>query len=334
MASGPLAVRLEKGGVITGVVREGDGNRPIAAARVGVESGVSTPEGWSAEAMRNEAVTDAEGRFRLEGIGRAPVRLSARARGFGRAERAGVRAGASVELFLFPGATLAGAVRDNGGRPMKGATVRAVGDTSWNAPPTERTDERGEFELAGFPAGEYTVVAREGGRAPGIASVVVEPGGEAAVSLTVSDGGYVTGRIVDAAGRPLAGRVRLEVFEDRGLPALRATASPPRRGPTAPSPSVRCPSARSASASPRRVTRRGAWRRSFPPGAAPSTSATWRSTPGSRSGAGCGTGREAPSAAPPCAPWGRSRERPAKPRPRAGPTVVLTSAASGPGATR
>ncbi len=218
VASGPLAVRLEKGGVITGVVREGDGNRPIAGARVAVESGLSTPEGWSAEATRNEAVTDAEGRFRLEGIGRAPVRLSARARGFGRAERSGVRAGASVELFLFPGATLAGAVRDDGGRPVKGATVRAVGDTSWNAPPTERTDERGEFELAVFPPGEYTVVAREGGRAPGIASVVVEPEGEATVSLTVSDGGYATGRIVDAAGRPLAGRVRLEVFDDRGLP--------------------------------------------------------------------------------------------------------------------
>ena len=218
VASGPLAVRLERGGVITGVVREGDGNRPIAAARVTVESDLATPEGWPAEATRNEAVTDAKGRFRLEGIGRAPVRLSARARGFGRAERSGVRAGTSVELFLFPGATLAGAVRDDGGRPVKGAVVRAAGDTSWNAPPAERTDERGEFEMAGIPPGEYTVVAREGGRAPGIAAVVVEPGGEATVALTVSDGGYVTGRIVDAAGRPLPGRVRLEVFEDRGLP--------------------------------------------------------------------------------------------------------------------
>jgi protocatechuate 3,4-dioxygenase beta subunit len=218
VASGPIAVRLERGGVITGVVREGEGNRPIAAARVAVESNLSTPEGWSAEATRNETVTDAEGRFRLEGIGRAPVRLSARARGLGRAERSGVRAGASVELFLFPGSTLAGTVRDDGARPVKGATVRAAGDTSWNAPPAERTDERGEFELAGIAPGEYTVVAREGGRAPGIASVVVEPEGEATVSLTVSDGGYVTGRIVDPTGRPLPGRVRLEVFEDRGLP--------------------------------------------------------------------------------------------------------------------
>ena len=30
VASGPLAVRLEKGAAITGVVREGEGNRPIA----------------------------------------------------------------------------------------------------------------------------------------------------------------------------------------------------------------------------------------------------------------------------------------------------------------
>ena len=224
VASGPLAVRLERGGVIAGTVREGDGNRAIAAARVTVESDLPTPEGWPAEATRNEAVTDGEGRFRLEGIGRGPVRLSARARGLGRAERSGVRAGTSVELFLFPGATLAGTVRDDGARPVKGALVRAAGDTEWNAPPAERTDDRGEFEMAGIPPGEYTVVAREGSRAPGIAPVVVAPGSEAAVSLTVSDGGYVTGRIVDPTGRPLPGRVRLEVFEDRGLPGFASDA--------------------------------------------------------------------------------------------------------------
>ena len=36
VASGPLAVRLEKGGSITGVVREGRGSRPVAGARVSV----------------------------------------------------------------------------------------------------------------------------------------------------------------------------------------------------------------------------------------------------------------------------------------------------------
>jgi protocatechuate 3,4-dioxygenase beta subunit len=220
VASGPLVVRLEKGGVITGVVRDGDGNRPVPGARVAVDGGLTLPSAWSQEATRNEATTDAAGRFRLEGIGRAPVTLAARAPGFGRAERKDVRAGARIELFLFSGASLAGVVRNDGGRPVEGAVVRAEGDQSWGAPPPERTDARGEFFMAGVQPGEYTVVAREGGRAPGIATVVVEPEGEATTSLTVSDGGCATGRIVGAGGRPLAGRVRVEVFDERGLPTF------------------------------------------------------------------------------------------------------------------
>ncbi len=220
VASGPLAVRLEKGGIVTGVVREGEGSRPVAGARVAVEGGPRAPGSWSDDLTRNETKTDAEGRFRLEGIGRAPVTLAARARGFGRAERADVRAGASVEFFLFPGASLAGFVQDDAGRPVGGAVIRAEGDRSWVAPPAERTDARGAFRVSAVLPGEYTVVARVGGRAPGIAAVVVETEGEAFVPLTVSDGGYATGRIVDAESRPLAGRVRVEVFGERSLPAF------------------------------------------------------------------------------------------------------------------
>jgi carboxypeptidase family protein len=220
VASGPLAVRLERGGVVTGVVRDGEAKRPVAGARVEVVGDGSLASTWSHEAARNETVTDAAGHFRLEGIGRSPVRIAARARGFGRAERNDVRPGASVEVFLFPGASLSGVVRDDAGRPVAGAEVRAEGDQSWGAPPPERSDARGEFRLDGVPPGEYTVVAREGARAPGIAVAVVEPGGEATVSLTVSDGGYAVGRIVDAEGRPVAGQVRVESWNGRSLPGF------------------------------------------------------------------------------------------------------------------
>ena len=71
VASGPLAVRLEKGGSIRGVVREGRGNRPVAGARVSVSRSLPVTGGWEDEATRNETTTDAEGRFRLDGIGRA-----------------------------------------------------------------------------------------------------------------------------------------------------------------------------------------------------------------------------------------------------------------------
>ena len=221
VASGPLAVRLERGGVVTGVVRDADGRRPIAGARVAVGGGLALPGDWQEDATRNEVTTDSAGHFRLEGIGRSPQTVTARAPGFGPAERQGVRSGERLEIFLFPGATLAGVVRDDAGRPVKGAVVRAEGGGLWSpSPPAERTDAQGGFTMPGVQPGDYVVVAREGGRAPGIATVVVEPEVEARVQLVLSDGGFVTGRIVDEAGRPLAGRVRAEVFEDRGLPSF------------------------------------------------------------------------------------------------------------------
>jgi protocatechuate 3,4-dioxygenase beta subunit len=221
VASGPLAVRLEKGGAVTGVVAEADGNRPVAGARVSVDQWLVLPRDWEEDATRNETTTDARGRFRLEGIGRKPVTIAARAPGFARAERHPVRAGDRVEIFLFPGATLSGTVRDEAGKSMKGAVVRAEGGGLWSAaPPAERTDAQGAFVMSGVEPGDYVVVAREGARAPAIATVVVEPEVDAGVQVTLSEGGFATGRIVDDSGRPLAGRVRVETFEDHGLPAF------------------------------------------------------------------------------------------------------------------
>jgi protocatechuate 3,4-dioxygenase beta subunit len=221
VASGPLGVRLEQGGAITGVVREADGKRPVGGARVEVGGGLALPGDWQEDAARNQVTTDAAGRFRLEGIGRSPQTVTARAQGFGPAERTGVRSGERVEIFFFPGATLAGTVRDDAGRPVKGAVVRAEGGGLWSAsPPAERTDAQGAFTMPGVQPGDYVVVAREGGRALGIVTVVIEPETEASVQVVLSDGGFVTGRIVDEAGRPLSGRVRAEVFEERGLPSF------------------------------------------------------------------------------------------------------------------
>ena len=218
VASGPLAVRLERGGSITGVVREGRTRRPVVGARVSMGAGIAATGGWAEEATRNETTTDAEGRFGLDGIGRTPANVVVRAPGFDLVATE-ARQGDRVEIYLFPGATLSGTVRDDEGRPVKGAAVQAESHRSRIAPPTERTDARGEFLMPGIRPGEYTVVAREGGLAPGIAAVVVEPETEARVEVLLSEGGFVTGRIVDPDTRPLAGRVRLETIDGQRIAA-------------------------------------------------------------------------------------------------------------------
>ena len=216
---GKLTIRLERGGTISGVVLDGDSKAPVPGARVSREAGLPPPSDWEEQAARDESVTDAKGSFRLDGIGRGPVTLVARATGYGPGRREGVRAGSRSELFLFPGSTLTGTVRDEAGRPVKGATVRLQGD-GWLTPaPAETTDARGAFTVAGVEPGEYVVVAREGARAAAIDTVIVPPRSEASVELTLGAGGFASGRVVDGAGKALAGaRVRVLSFEDRGLP--------------------------------------------------------------------------------------------------------------------
>ncbi|HYN05449.1 MAG TPA: carboxypeptidase regulatory-like domain-containing protein, partial [Vicinamibacteria bacterium] len=68
VTSGPVSVRLKEGGSITGVAREGRGSRPLPDVRVSVARSVPVTGGWEDEATRNEATTDAKGRFRIDGI--------------------------------------------------------------------------------------------------------------------------------------------------------------------------------------------------------------------------------------------------------------------------
>lgn len=220
VAAGPIAVRLEKGQAISGTVRDGESGRPVAGARVSVPAVIEPPRGgWEEEALRNAVVTDAQGRFRLEGIGRSRLRVTARAPGYAAADRPNVRPGEAVELFLFPGASLGGVVRDEARRPVKDAVVRLEPNGFAPAVPPEKTDANGEFTFAGVVAGDYAVIATEGTRAPALAVVTVDAGASASVSLTLTAGSYVVGRVVDGAGRALPGRVRLDAYDGRPIPA-------------------------------------------------------------------------------------------------------------------
>jgi protocatechuate 3,4-dioxygenase beta subunit len=148
--------------------------------------------------------------------------VTAVAPGAGRAIRSNVSPGGTeVEIFLIPGATISGVVRDESGQPVKGALVRVQPESFGPyMPPTERTDASGRFALGGLEAGNYLLVAREGPRPPAVQSVSVEARGESTVELTLREGGFLTGRLVDGAGRATAGRVRLSSVEGTALNML------------------------------------------------------------------------------------------------------------------
>ncbi len=220
----PLRVRLQTGAVVTGTVRDGSTRELVAGASVwvAVRSGVAVVDPWDPDAGRVATRTDARGRFKLEGLAPGAMSVQAAAPGIGRVIRPNVSPGSSVDLILMPGATISGTVRDESGKPLKGAVVRAMpeglGPGMFPLPSAERTDAGGRFALAGLVAGGYVVMAREGTRAPAVAAVKVEESGDATADLTLAEGGFVTGRLVDSEGKPVAGRVRLAALDGTTLP--------------------------------------------------------------------------------------------------------------------
>ncbi len=220
LSSTALTVKLDKGGTITGIVRDGMTKAPVAGARVALEDGMPMPSDWQEGVARNEAVTDARGGFRLEGVGRGRMSVVARASGYGPGTRNDARAGVPLELFLFPGPTVFGTVRDGAGRPVAGASVRLFAQGWSSPPPVDPTDADGRFTVAGIQPGEYWIIIRSGGRAPSLVTVVLTER-DAAADIVLGEGGFLTGRTVDDSGRPIAGAaVAPEALGGRGLPQL------------------------------------------------------------------------------------------------------------------
>ena len=218
----PLAVMLDRGQTIQGVVRDSAGE-PLAQVLVVASPSLGVAlSGWGTEGQSIETRTDARGAFRIEGVGPGLYSLRATARGFGSASKSDVRPGATVNLMARPGGWLAGRVIDPKGLPVRGALVRAEKEPQfWSSSAVETTDAEGRFELAGLDPGTYSVVARHADFAPGVTTgVAVDVEGRADLAVGLAVGAAVTGRLVDSEERPLAGRVAAQ--ELAGQPMARA----------------------------------------------------------------------------------------------------------------
>ena len=170
------AVKLSRGVVLSGVVRDASG-RGVAAASVEVHVSTHDPDDLSAfvvaETTRRarRETADGEGRFRIERLAPgAEVTLTARAPGAvaGRRtvkvpEQGEVPA---VEIALRAALTITGTVVDDDGRPVAKATVftddgleGVSGDEGYVPPQRATTDANGRFSLGGLPPGTIRVSA-------------------------------------------------------------------------------------------------------------------------------------------------------------------------------
>ncbi len=222
----PVAVVLQKGGFIEGVVRDGGSGSTVAGARV--EARLSYGQGldvsWDPELGRVTTRSDDKGRYRLEGLGAGLYDLTALSPEAGRGQKRGAHVGSKTDLVLLSGATLLVTVLDPEGRPVAGALLRAEreGRQGWRSL-AEKADADGSFEFAGLEPGTYSVVAQH----PDFAVAHSAPqqldresrlAAQARLSRPVS----LVGRLVGEGERPVAGVVSVQ--EKDGAPVPRALA--------------------------------------------------------------------------------------------------------------
>jgi len=205
-----LEVVLRPAASVRGRVMDGDG-RPIEAAKVSIDRSDDLPGVAQAEAAgpggSANAVTDAEGRYVLEGLSAGSFEI----RAWSPRHRASpwtpvaVASGAAMDLpdlVLLPGETLAGRVTTVGGEPV--AEVRVIA-----GPRATRTGDDGAYRLEGLDPGTQTLLFRHP-RYPAQQREVEIHAGDNRLDVAFEPGQTVAGRVL-AGGRPVPGlRVRLE----------------------------------------------------------------------------------------------------------------------------
>jgi protocatechuate 3,4-dioxygenase beta subunit len=221
----PLAVVLVRGGVLEGTVRDGTSGQPVPGARVEARPEMALSLPWEPTAGVSQAVTDAKGRFRLEGLASGPQTVWARAIGGGSGRKDAALPGRPADLYLFPGATLSGTVWGPGDLRVAGAVVRAEPDAPGfrTMPPPAVSDAQGRYEISGLPAGAYRLLARHKDFAPELVTgVTVDRGGDAQADISLEKGTTVVGRLVAGPEQTVAGRVAMQEVDGHPTPpALR-----------------------------------------------------------------------------------------------------------------
>ena len=159
---------------ISGRVLTADTGRPIKRARVAISGGGRGGR---------TAITDDQGRYRVDGLVAGTYTVTASKTGFvdaifgqRRAQQPGTpielvdaQGATNVDLRLARGGVLTGHVLDEDGEPLARAVVTAQryqyvrGERQLTPAGGDQTDDRGQYRVFGLPPGDYYVSATAGG---------------------------------------------------------------------------------------------------------------------------------------------------------------------------
>lgn len=209
-------VTLKVGEMICGRVVD-DAGQGIPEARI-------TAIGFSStqQSARGDAVADAKGDFCLENLTPGPYNVMAVAKGF-RAERnQRVETGTNnVTLEMIREPNVSGQVVDaQTNAPVTAFTVRMRFFYGPGLPtaPSEISQTfnspTGEFTIEGVPQAEWVIEGQAPGYAPSFSNNFTLANGKSVSGIVVrmTQGGSITGRVVDAAGKPIA-RARITTHD-------------------------------------------------------------------------------------------------------------------------
>ena len=159
----PIALRLDRGGVVHGIVLDSSGE-PAGDAYVSLNWGLDNMARLAEFDLEFGASTNEAGRFLLMGMPTGPQELVATAEGFGASEPLAIDLApgeeqSAIVLELSVGGSIAGTLYGEEGDPNPGRIIMVQSTLGLGVPLRSTTDSNGEFLFEHLRPGSYQVVS-------------------------------------------------------------------------------------------------------------------------------------------------------------------------------